>query len=89
MRTQATHVGDLLAEDIGALLNGLRRSASHVLTGRIEAIASACDVAGLLADRRAARLAGSRLYRAAEREGHRIRNRGGVFGCFRYLSELT
>ncbi|WP_316180050.1 hypothetical protein [Bradyrhizobium sp. SZCCHNRI1009] len=69
-------------------LNGLARFASHLWTARVERIANACDVAGLLAARRTRRLAGQRLFRAAGREGHRLR-RGGLFGCFHYLSELT
>ncbi len=74
--------------ELQPLLNGLARAASHLVAARVERIANACDVAGLLAARRARRGAGDQLYRAAAREGHRLR-RGGLFGCFHYLSELS
>lgn len=74
--------------DVRALLNGLARAASHLTATRIERIASACDVAGLLAARRMRAGAGQGLFRAARREGHRSRSRG-LFGCFHYLSDLT
>lgn len=89
MRIQTAQAGNLFAADALALLNGFGRIMSHMVTAPIETIADACDVAGLLAARRAARHAGSCLYRAAEREGHRSRRGGGLFGCFHYLSELT
>ncbi|MGJ5178274.1 hypothetical protein ACQR16_09260 [Bradyrhizobium oligotrophicum] len=78
----------LFAADARALLNGLARVASYLMTSRVERIADACDVAGLLAARRMRRLAAEKLFRAADREGRRLR-RGGSFGCFHYLSDLT
>ncbi|WP_284418013.1 MULTISPECIES: hypothetical protein [unclassified Bradyrhizobium] len=78
----------LFPADAQALLNGLARAASHLVAARVERIANACDVAGLLAARRARRVAGEELFRAAGREGRRLR-RGGLFGCFHYLSELS
>ncbi|WP_315782836.1 hypothetical protein [Bradyrhizobium sp. SZCCHNPS1003] len=74
--------------DLQPLLNGLARAASHLVAARVERIANACDVAGLLAARRARRVPGDRLFRAAAREGRRPR-RGGLCGCFHYLSELS
>ncbi|MGY4307223.1 hypothetical protein ACVIJ6_004466 [Bradyrhizobium sp. USDA 4369] len=71
-----------------AVLNGLARAASHLVASRVERIANACDVAGLLAARRARRLAGYQLFRAAGR-GRGWLRRGGRFGCFNYLSELS
>ena len=78
----------IFVTDAQALLNGVVRFASHLVTARVERLANACDVAGLLAARRERRPAGERLFRAADREGHG-RRRGALFGCFRYLSELT
>jgi len=78
----------LFAADAHALLNGLARAASHLVTVRVERIANACDVAGLLAARRARRVAGEALFRAADREGRRLRGRG-LFGFFHYLGDLT
>ena len=89
MRTRTFRATELFAADATALVNGFVRIASHLMMAPIERIASACDVAGLLAGRRAARRAGSHLYQAAGRAGHRSRRRGGLFGCLRYLSELT
>ncbi|WP_316183860.1 MULTISPECIES: hypothetical protein [unclassified Bradyrhizobium] len=88
MQVLSSRAPQLFSINPMVMLNGLAQSASHLLTARVERIANACDVAGLLAARRARRLAGQRLFRAAGREGHRLR-RGGLFGCFRYLSELT
>ncbi len=79
----------LFAGDLQALLNGLIRAASYLVAARLERIANACDVAGLLNARRVRRTAGEQLFRAAGREGHRRRRGGGLFGCFHYLAELT
>jgi hypothetical protein len=80
---------NLFAADATTLVNGFVGIASHLVMVPIERIADACDVAGLLASRRAAHRAGASLYRASEREGHRLRRRGGLFGCLHYLNELT
>ena len=89
MEVQSSRTVDLFAADAVALVNGFARIASHLMMAPIERLANACDVAGFLAARREVKRAGASLYRAAEREGHRLRRRGGLFGCLRYLSELT
>ena len=89
MKAHPVSTTNLFAADATALVNGFVRIASHLVMVPIERMADACDVAGLLAARRAARRAGASLYRAADREGHRLRRRGGLFGCLHYLSELT
>ncbi|WP_139031543.1 hypothetical protein [Bradyrhizobium sp. ORS 375] len=76
------------APEFRAFLDGLARAVSQPLAARVERIANACDVAGLLDARRLRAHAAQRLFRVARREGRRPR-RGGVFGCFRYLSELS
>lgn len=88
METLALRIPSLFAADALALVNGFGRIVSHLVMGPIERIATACDVAGLLAARRVGRSAGSRLFRAAHQGGHRSRRRG-LFGCLSYLSELT
>jgi hypothetical protein len=88
MTTQTVRMVNLFSGDAVALVNGIVRIVSRLVTAPIERIADACDVAGLLAARRAAWRGGSGLYRAAGREGHRSRRRG-LFGCLHYLSELT
>ena len=84
MRTQTVQKTNLFAGDALALMNGFVRIVSHLVMAPVERIAEACDVAGLLAARRAPWRAGSSLYRAADRGGRR-----GLFGCLHYLSELT
>ena len=88
MKTQTMRMPNLLVDDATALVNGFVRIVSHLMMAPVERIANACDVAGLLAARRAAWRAGSSLYRAAGRGGRRAR-RHGLFGCLHYLSELT
>ena len=88
MTSQTVRTADLFSGDAIALVNGFVRIVSHLVMAPIERIANACDVAGLLTARRAAWRAGSSLYRAAGRSGHRVRRRG-LFGCLHYLSELT
>jgi hypothetical protein len=89
MHTRTLRTAELFAADAIVLVNGFGRIASHLMMAPIERIAAACDVAGLLVLRSAARRASSRLYRAAGREGHRPRRRGSLFGCLHYLSDLT
>jgi len=88
MQASSFQAPQLFAADVRAVLNVIVRLASHPWRAPIERIAAACDVSGLLVARRTQRQAGASLYCAAGREGRRLR-RGGLFGCFRYLSELT
>jgi hypothetical protein len=88
MTAQAPRMANLFSGDAVTLVNGFVRIVSHLVMAPVERVAAACDVAGLVAARRAAWPAGSRLYRAAGRDGHRVRRRG-LFGCLHYLSELT
>jgi hypothetical protein len=87
MTTQTLQTVNLFSGDAAALVNGFARIASHLVLAPVERIANACDVAGVMVARRAAWRAGSGLYRAAGREGHRSRR--GLFSCLHYLSELT
>ncbi len=88
MQTRVVRIPHLFAADTLALVNGFSRIVSHIVTAPIERVAEACDVAGLMAARRADRQAGAGLYRAAARDGHRSRRRARS-GCFHYLSQLT
>jgi hypothetical protein len=85
MTNQTFRITGLFSEDAVALVNGFARAVSHLVTEPVEGIANACDVSGILVFRRA----GRGLYRAAGREGQRTRRHGGLFGCLRYLSDLT
>jgi hypothetical protein len=88
MKTQTMRMPNLLSDDAIPLVNGFVRIVSHLVMAPVERMADACDVAGVLAARRAAWRAGSSLYRAAGRGGRRVR-RHGLFGCLHYLNELT
>jgi hypothetical protein len=88
MATQTFRTVNVFSSDAAALVNGFARIASHLVLAPVERIANACDVAGVMIARRAAWRAGSDLYRAAAREGHRSR-RSGLFSYLHYLSELT
>lgn len=88
MKTGDMRLPNLFFGDAVSLVNGFVRIVSHLVMTPVERIADACDVAGLLAARRAAWRAGSSLYQAAGRSGRRAR-RHGPFGCLHYLSELT
>lgn len=88
MHTLSFHGSQFFDADVSTPWRALVRKVSQFLTGPVERIANACDVAGLLAARRSRQPAGRGLFRAAGREGHRSR-RGGMFGCFHYLSDLS
>jgi len=88
MQTLFIEVPQLFIADARALVNGLARLAAHPWIAALERIASACDVAGLLAARRERRPSANKLFRAARCRGGR-RHRRSLFGCFRHLSELT
>jgi hypothetical protein len=88
MPIQTFRTANHFSGDAAELVNGLARGVSHFMMAPILRIAESCDVGGILVARRAAWRAGSDLYRAAGREGHRSR-RGRLFGCLHYLSELT
>ena len=87
MRTSTFPIANLFVADAASLVNGLARIVSHLMTAPIERIAEACDVGGVLAARRAWHRAG--LHRASRRATRRSHPRRALFGCLRYLSELT
>jgi hypothetical protein len=99
MQTLLSQVATTFVGDAAALVNGFGRIATHIVMAPIERIANACDVAGILPERRAA-LAARRTKTSAkagfafrsfghDRRGRRPQRRGGGFGCLRFLSELT
>ncbi len=95
MQTLAAQVATTFLGDAAALVNAFGRIVTHIVMAPIERIANACDVAGILASRRAAlvrRREATLLWLNAahgSRRGRGSRRRGGAFGCLGFLGELT
>lgn len=90
MAILVSHITTTFAEDAIALVTGFGRVALHLVTAPVERIANACDVAGVLAERRAA----LRMWRASRRTAkpRSAPRRGGLLrrlSPFRVLSDLT
>nr|WP_306556726.1 MULTISPECIES: hypothetical protein [Bradyrhizobium] len=88
MQTLAVDIATTFVDDAAALVTGFGRALLRFATAPINRIANACDVAGVLAERRAA----FRMWRAsrdcARSEGRRF-SVLGRFSPFRHLSHLT
>ena len=93
MQTLAVDIATTFVDDALALVRGFGRAIFRLATVPIDRIANACDVAGLLAERRAA----LRMWRAS-RERARYEGRSAsprrfsLLRCispFRHLSHLT
>jgi len=78
MQTLAVQLTTTLVDDAIELAKGLPRILIHLALAPIERIANACDVAGVLEERRARRL--------ARRNVQQRRRRRGLFGS---LNQLT
>ncbi|MBI5265049.1 MAG: hypothetical protein HY852_24915 [Bradyrhizobium sp.] len=92
MAMLVSHIATTFAEDAAALVTGFGRVLLHLAMAPIERIANACDVAGVLSERRAA----LRMWRTSHAirlsTPRSARRRGGLFRCltpFRFLSDLT
>ncbi|WP_349510007.1 hypothetical protein [Bradyrhizobium sp. Ghvi] len=86
MQTLAVDVASAFIDDAAALVTGFGRALLRFATAPIDRIANACDIAGVLAERRAT----FRMWRAsrARRGGRRF----SLLGClnpFRHLAHLT
>jgi hypothetical protein len=95
MQPLVVQVATTFVSDAFALVNGFRRSVTHLVMAPVERIAKACDVAGILSER-AARAAAREQVRHAWHalrgrapKPHRSRRHGGLFNCLRSLGELT
>jgi hypothetical protein len=88
MQTLAVDIATTFVDDAAALVTGFGRAALKLVMAPVDRIANACDIAGVLAERRAT----FRMWRAnrdrARREGHRF-SLFGRFSPFRHLSHLT
>ncbi|MCC8980607.1 hypothetical protein [Bradyrhizobium acaciae] len=85
MQTLALQLTTTLVDDAIALVQGLGRAILSLATAPIERIARACDVAGVLEQRRA----DPRVPRPAAASGGRCKSRNCRWSPFRGLSELT
>jgi hypothetical protein len=93
MQTLAADIATTFVDDAIALAAGFVRAVLRPVTGPIERIANACDIAGVLAERRAT----FRMWRAKKDQARRAGRtasprRLGLLGrCspFRHLGHLT
>ena len=88
MQTLAVDIAATFLDDAAALVSGLRRALLRFAMAPVNRIANACDVAGVLAERRAA----FRMWRASRDRARLEGRRFGVLGRFspfRHLSHLT
>ena len=85
MQTLAVDIASTFVDDAAALVTGLGRTLLRFAMAPIDRIANACDIAGVLAERRAT----FRMWRAnRSRAGHRsslLRR----LSPFRHLAHLT
>ncbi|WP_346656991.1 MULTISPECIES: hypothetical protein [unclassified Bradyrhizobium] len=88
MQTLTVDIATTFVDDAAALVTGLGRAALRFAMAPINRIANACDVAGVLAERRATfRL--WRTNRARARQERRRFSLLGRFSPFRHLAHLT
>jgi hypothetical protein len=88
MQTFAVDIATTFVDDAAALVTGLGRTIWRFAMAPVDRIANACDIAGVLTERRAT----FRMWRAnrarARREGRRFSLLGRL-SPFRHLAHLT
>jgi hypothetical protein len=86
MQTLAVDIASTFIDDAAALVTGLGRAVLKVAMAPIDRIANACDIAGVLTERRAT----FRMWRASRtrHEGRRFSPLGRL-SPFRHLAHLT
>jgi hypothetical protein len=85
MQTLALNLGTTFIDDALALVTGPARALLRIVTAPIDRIANACDVAGVLAGRRAA----FRLWQASRAQRERGPSLFARLSPFRHLAHLT
>ncbi|OKO82459.1 hypothetical protein [Bradyrhizobium sp. AS23.2] len=88
MQTLAVDIATTFVDDAAALVTGLGRAALRLAMAPIDRIANACDIAGVLTERRAT----FRMWRASRARARHEGRRSGLLGRlspFRHLSHLT
>jgi hypothetical protein len=94
MQTLASEIAITFADDAAALVRGCGRIIVQILMAPVERVANACDVTGVLAERRALRSLRVKSKRNwscahdATSKSPRSRRRWHIFS-FRFLSDLT
>jgi len=88
MQTLAVDIATTFVDDAAALASGFGRTLIRFVMAPIDRIANACDIAGVLAERRAT----FRMWRASRARARHERRRFSLLGRlspFRHLSHLT
>jgi len=88
MQTLAVDIATTFADDAAALLTGSGRALLQFAMGPIDRIANACDIAGVLTERRAT----FRMWRASRARARHAGRRFSLLGRlspFRHLAHLT
>lgn len=88
MQTLAVDIATTFVDDAAALVTGFGRAAVKLAMTPIDRIANACDIAGVLTERRAT----FRMWRASRARARHEGRRSGLLGRlspFRHLSHLT
>ncbi|WP_309144841.1 hypothetical protein [Bradyrhizobium sp. CCGUVB14] len=88
MQTLAVDIAATFLDDAAALLSGFGRAVLRIVMAPIDRIANACDIAGVLAERRAT----FRMWRSSRARARHERRRFSLLGRlnpFRHLAHLT
>lgn len=88
MQTLAVNIASTFVDDATALVTGFGRTLLRFATGPIDRIANACDIAGVLTERRAT----FRMWRANRSRARHEGRRFGLLGRlspFHRLADLT
>ena len=88
MQTLAVDIASTFVDDAAALVSGFGRALLRIAMAPIDRIANACDIAGVLAERRAT----FRMWRTSRARARHERRRLGLLGRFnpfRHLAHLT
>ncbi|MBW7971499.1 hypothetical protein [Bradyrhizobium sp. BR 10289] len=88
MQTLAVDIATTFVDDATALVSGLGRTLLRFAMAPVDRIANACDIAGVLSERRAT----FRMWRANRSRARRAGRRFSLLGRlspFRHLAHLT
>lgn len=88
MQTLVFEIANTFLDDAVALIRGCSRIIVQTLMAPIERLANACDVAGLLAERKARRRSPTNL-NGAPRSHDRQARQGSCLFSLRFLGDLT
>ena len=89
MQTLALEIATTFVDDAAALISGGGRIIVQILTSPIERLANACDVAGVLANRRLSRALKWQVRRGTLKPRERQRPRKRGYWMLGFLGDLT